>query len=413
MNFLSGLLNGLNEIWSHKMRSFLTLTCILLGVASVVLTVGFINGLFANWNQWLAESGGLEKIAIIDATPPEEQRRIQSRSPGKTRNDLEIIRENSRYANAISPELDLEEARLQRGSVTYRTRIQGCEPAIFQINRLEVAQGRKLTDLDGVGMANVVVLGSTVARKLFKPGEEPLGAVVRINGLPCEVVGILRHYAFDQEDLDEWNPLEGLKNNVAFMPLSTLQWKLLGHRPLTWLNVQVNDVGRLREAVDELQNMVRASHRGIADFRVQTAEDELQSLDEMRGNFMLIGMIVGGVTLVIGGISIMNLMLASISERVREIGIRKALGAWDEDVFLQFMTESVTLSLAGGSLGVVAGCGVIQLLRVLPELSVVPEISISAVIVGFVFSVVIGIVSGIYPALVAARLDPIDALRFE
>jgi len=109
----------------------------------------------------------------------------------------------------------------------------------------------------------------------------------------------------------------------------------------------------------------------------------------------------------------MNLMLASISERVREIGIRKALGAWDEDVFLQFMTESVTLSLAGGSLGVVAGCGVIQLLRVLPELSVVPEISISAVIVGFVFSVVIGIVSGIYPALVAARLDPIDALRFE
>ena len=133
----------------------------------------------------------------------------------------------------------------------------------------------------------------------------------------------------------------------------------------------------------------------------------------MQRNFMVVGTTIGAVTLVIGGIGIMNLMLASINERVREIGIRKALGAWDEDVFIQFMAESVALSLVGGAVGVGAGCSLIAVMQNMPDFMVKPEISLGAVVVGFSFSVLTGVLSGIYPAFLASRLDPIDALRYE
>jgi putative ABC transport system permease protein len=411
MNFLAGIVNGLREIWSHKLRSALTMMCILLGVGSVVLTVGFVNGLFSNWNRWLAESGGLEKIAVLEQPAPEAQQAIKARSPGRTMNDVQALSEGARHIALISPEMDLD-SRFQRGRVTQRARAQGVTPAIFVINRLEVEHGRAVTDLDVQRASSVVVLGSTVARKLFKPDEDPLGATVRVNGLLCEVVGVLRRYAM-KADPEEWNPLEGLKNNIAFLPITTMQRKLVGDIPLTWLNVQVRDVRRLHDAVGEMQNIVRASHRGIEDFRVKTGEEDLQELQSMQRNFMVVGTTIGAVTLVIGGIGIMNLMLASINERVREIGIRKALGAWDEDVFLQFMAESVALSLVGGAIGVAAGCGLIEIMQRMPSFTVKPEISLTAVVVGFSFSVVTGILSGIYPAILASRLDPIEALRFE
>jgi len=412
MNFFAGILNGLREIWSHKLRSALTMVCILLGVGSVVLTVGFVNGLFSNWNKWLAESGGLEKIAIVDQQAPEAQQAIKARSPGRSMRDVAALRDGSRHANLISPEIDLD-SRFQRGRAVHRARVQGVTPAIFTINRTEVEHGRPLCDLDVQKAASVVVLGSTVAKKLFKPGEEPVGSTVRINGLLCEVVGVVRRYAFNDEDPEEWNPMEGLKNNIAFIPITTMQQKLVGDVPLTWVNVQVKNVDALHQAVEEVENIIRSSHRGIDDFRIRTGEEDLQELQDMQRNFMVVGTTIGAVTLIIGGIGIMNLMLASINERVREIGIRKALGAWDEDVFVQFMAESVALSLVGGAIGVAAGCGLIELMQRIPGLSVKPEISLAAVIVGFCFSVVTGIASGIYPAALASRLDPIEALRFE
>lgn len=412
MNFLNGIVNGLREIWSHKLRSALTMVCILLGVGSVVLTVGFVNGLFSNWNQWLAESGGLEKIAVLDQPAPETQQAIKGRSPGRTMADVRAIQAASRYAKLVSPEMDLD-GRFQRGRVTHRARVQGVTPAIFTINRTRVEFGRPICDLDVQKASSVVVLGSTIAKKLFKPGEDPVGATVRVNGLLCEVIGVVKRYSMGSDDPEQWNPMEGLKNNIAFIPITTMQRKLVGDIPLSWVNVQITDVSRLHEAVEEVQNIVRATHRGIDDFRIRTGEEDLQELQGMQRNFMVVGITIGAVTLIIGGIGIMNLMLASINERVREIGIRKALGAWDGDVFLQFMAESVALSLVGGAVGVGAGCGLIEIMQRIPGFTVKPEISLGAVAVGFTFSVITGVVSGIYPAVLASRLDPIEALRYE
>lgn len=412
MNFFNGIVNGLREIWSHKLRSALTMVCILLGVGSVVLTVGFVNGLFSNWNQWLAESGGLEKIAVLDQPAPESQQAIKGRSPGRTMADVRAIQAASRHARLVSPEMDLD-GRFQRGRVTHRARVQGVTPAIFTINRTQVEFGRPLCELDVQKASSVVVLGSTIAKKLFKPGEDPIGATVRVNGLLCEVVGVVKRYTMGSDDPEDWNPMEGLKNNIAFIPITTMQRKLVGDIPLSWVNVQIEDVSRLHEAVEEVQNIVRATHRGIDDFRIRTGEEDLQELQGMQRNFMVVGITIGAVTLIIGGIGIMNLMLASINERVREIGIRKALGAWDGDVFLQFMAESVALSVVGGAVGVAVGGGLIEIMQRLPGFTVKPEISLGAVAVGFTFSVITGIVSGIYPAVLASRLDPIEALRYE
>lgn len=413
MNFISGILNGLGEIWSHKLRSLLTMVCILLGVSSVVITVGFVEGLFTNWVQWLAEAGGLEKISIFPNPAPENQQHLTGRSTGLSQQDALAIRAGSRYPEAISPEIDVKDSRLQKGGTSYRVRVQAVTPAIFDINRLEVEKGRTLSDLDVRRCTNVIVIGSTVAQKLFKESEEPLGTIIRVNGLPCEIVGVLRKYAVkNKEAAGDHDPYEG-KNNVAFIPLTTAKKKLLEEQPLTFLNVRVANIDALERPVGELTNIMRFAHRGVQDYKVRTMEENFSRLDTMKSNFTIVGMSIGAVTLIVGGIGIMNLMLASINERVREIGVRKALGAWNEDLFVQFMAEAIALSLVGGTAGVLCGAGLIQAAHYIPAFTTPPELSISAIIAGFVISVFTGIFAGIYPALLASRLDPIEALRFE
>jgi len=413
MNFWKGTWNGLQEIWGHKLRSILTMICVMLGVASVVITMGFIEGLFANWKRYIAESGGLEKIAIINAEVPEQQRFQRGMAPPRTLQDAQSLVALGREIGRVSPEIDLAGARITRASKTFRETVQGVTPAVYVINRLEAQEGRLLVDADLAASANVIVLGAAAYLTLYAPGESVLGTVVDINGLPFQVVGRTKYYKLNPSDPEDakGGAFPG-KNRVSSIPLSAMSRKLQGSPDLTWLNVQVRNVERLKEAEQEIDNIMIWAHRGIHNFRVQTREEGQLEYEKMKRNFMLAGMAIGIVTLLVGGIGTMNLMLASINERVREIGIRKALGAWNSDIFLQFLAEAVVLSVLGGVIGIGLGVGAVGFLGTrINEFK--PEFSWLAVIVGFGFSVFIGIVAGIYPALQASRLDPIEALRYE
>jgi putative ABC transport system permease protein len=410
MNLLQGIINGFSEIWAHKLRSSLTLCCVLLGVVSLVSITGCIQGLFLSWKIGISEGGGLEKIAILDAQPPDEQKAMAKTSGGRTLKDAETIAANSKYAKYVSPEIDFRNARIRHKDKFYKCRIvQGVTEGIFHINKYDLEIGQYITESNVLNTDNVVVLGSALVKNLYAPDEEILGSTITINGVPFTVTGTLIGYELLGDGERNWLRY---KNEVAFIPITTMQKKVMGKPDINWLNVQITDVSKMREAVDELDNIMTHAHRGVHNFEITTQEENIEQYNSMVKKFFMVGGGIGAVTLVVGGIGIFNLMLASINERVREIGIRKALGAWNRDIFIQFFSEAVSLSVSGGITGIIVSFGLIKLLQqAFPNSP--PQFSIVAVLVGLSFSILVGIVSGIYPAMKASRLDPIDALRYE
>lgn len=414
MNIIYGTLNGLSHIWAHKVRSFLTMLGIVLGVATLVFVMGLVQGMFTSWTQQLVQSGGLEKITIRPATPPAKQRALAGTSPGQTLKDGYVIRKLCPLAACISPEASLAESTAQHGGKTYRTVTKGVVRDIFDINKLDVLYGRYLGDIDVERYSQVAVIGSAVAKELFGKPEDALGQKIIIQGLPLTVVGVLKYY----ELLSGNYNLMGAKNRSVLIPITTMQIRLTGNKILTGMNVKVTQMEYLHDLVEQLKKILTQTHRGIQDFRVDTKERSLAEIAQYKKTYNIT---LGGIAIVslfVGGIGILNVMLASINERIREIGVRKAVGAKNRDIFFQFLAEAVTLSFLGGLVGLLVSLGVISLWQKLASKSEfgfggAPEISAQSVLIGLGFSIVVGILAGIYPALRAARLNPITSLRYE
>lgn len=405
----SGVINGLAEIWGHKLRSLLTISCVMLGVASMVVTTGFMEGFFGTWEASLQEAGGLEKIAGTPQSLTDRQAPFAPVSRGFTMADVHALTELVPSISVLSPEIDASNSRLTRRSRRHDGRVQGVTNGIFEINRYEVDEGRMFSDLDFNDHADVMIIGSEVRKDCFEPGENPVGQFLDFNGRPFLVIGVLHHY---ERLYGTYNTLNW-KNDIAFIPITTMAAKIQRSDRLSWLNLKAADLSLLRTTVDAASNVLAQQHRGLIDFKVRTNEESLASYASTKASFVVGGSAIAGVSLLVSGIGIMNLMLASINERVREIGIRKAIGATPFNIFSQFVAEAVTLSLLGGAAGVGVAVAMIRGLgAVLPPGSA-PLLAPSAFFVGFAFSVTAGVLAGIYPAVQAAKLDPIEALRYE
>jgi putative ABC transport system permease protein len=321
--------------------------------------------------------------------------------------DADALREEVPDAVAVSPEVKTK-AQVVSGNRNWSTEIYGNSPDYFIIRQWDTSDGDVFTELDVRGAAKVAVIGQEAAEQLFGEDEEPIGEIIRIRNVPFKVVGVLVAKGASASGSDQ--------DDGIIVPYTTAIRHLIGKQTgLRRIYVQAANLDALPVVEKKVLDLLRQRHHiepgGDDDFKVRSQTEIAESATATARTMTLLLSLIASVSLVVGGIGIMNIMLVSVTERTREIGIRMAIGAHRRDIMRQFLIEAVTLSVLGGVIGIALGTGAAQLLAALAQWPTL--ISPDAVLIAFVFSAVVGIFFGYYPARKASRLDPIEALRYE
>jgi ABC-type antimicrobial peptide transport system permease subunit len=451
MKLLTALLIGLKDIWAHKFRSFLTMLGIVLGVSSLVAMAAMVKGMENGMKEALIAMGGLDKVVIRDEDVPVYQSHLKDQAPGKTMKDVYALKSSAPLLRLISPEMELNRVVVSRGAKTTRpNEVVGAWPSVLPMNLYEVEHGRFLTDTDEANAYSVCVIGTGIRDELFGSPEQtseeivPIGETININNQPFTIVGMFKHYESEQarrlRELAKTQPPEKMtgperqrgwrnkywdafwrKNNVVYIPLNTMWIKFraasgTNNAPeprLSDIDLKVVSLDKMDAALQQARNVLMITHNGIEDFAFRTQENQVEDINKRIRNARISGGIIAALSLLVGGIGIMNIMLASINERIREIGTCKALGATDATIFLQILIESTSVAILGAFAGLAASYGLVHLLIVMSPAQNSPVITLPAMIVAVAFSACVGILAGLVPALKAAKLHPIQALRYE
>jgi len=401
------MLVALGALRANKLRSFLTMLGIVIGVGAVIAMIALGRGAQQSVNERITSLG----TTLLNVFPG------QARGPGAiasasdraalTLDDAAALEERGRYLAAVQPEMN-RQAQVQRGSVNASTNVVGTTANYLEVRKFTLAAGRMFTVTEDAARRRVAVVGPDVAENLgLTDAKDLVGEEIRLGGIRFEVVGVL---ASKGQGAGFGNP-----DDQVLVPIQTARYRLTGSDRLRSINLLSASEEEIPLAMAEVQQILRREHRlrqgQENDFSIRSQADFLATLGETTQVFSYLLAGIAAVSLVVGGIGIMNIMLVSVTERTREIGVRKAIGATRRIILLQFLTEAVVLCLLGGAIGVAAGAGAATILRMSLGWSV--SVGPSSVLIAFAFSTAVGILFGVWPARRAASLDPIEALRYE
>ena len=406
MDFLSILRVAIRALSRNKLRSSLTMLGIIIGVAAVIAMVGIGRGASEVTQRQIAAMGS----NLLAVNSGGVNRGGMRTGAGATKTlvtaDMLAIQREVPGVAAAAP-VNQTGAQVVFGDNNWATQVTGTEPQYFDIRNWPIEQGSNLQTSDVDMATNVVVIGQTVKANLFPNGENAVGQTIRVSNLPFTVVGVLQAKGS--------SGMGGDQDDAVFVPITTLQKKITGQNWLRSIMVSATSQDVSNVVQEQITALLRDRHRIHAgeddDFNVRNLADLASFADQQSSLMTLLLASIAGVSLIVGGIGIMNIMLVSVTERTREIGIRMAIGAEEGDVQKQFLIEAVVLSILGGVIGVFSGIGMALLITHTLKWPV--SISGVAIAGAMLFSTLVGIFFGFYPAKRAARLDPIEALRFE
>jgi putative ABC transport system permease protein len=409
MNTLEAMNIALRSLWANKLRSVLTLLGVVIGVAAVIAVVTFVSGL----NKYVAE-----KIFNLgaDVFIVNKQRNVITNTDQwleglkrkkLTMEDYEAVREACKSCKVVGVAVNTFNGHVRYGNESSAdTVVRGWTPSMARIYDLDLVAGRAITEADVNSGTLVAVVGNDIYEKLLGAGD-PLNKEIRVDGNTFQVVGVGKK---------EGKTLGQSRDNWVIIPISS--WLRIYGTSETSIRIwgKALDVGvPLEEAMDEVRVVLRARRHVPAgdkdDFEIDTNQTFLSLWANLSSTFFIVMVAIASMSLVVGGIVIMNIMLVSVTERTREIGVRKALGARRSDVLMQFLIEAVTMALVGGVFGILLGIGVAKTVTALVGMP--SEIKAWAILAGLAVATGVGVTSGVYPASRAAKLDPIQALRFE
>lgn len=397
---------ALRALANNKLRAFLTMLGIIIGVASVIAMLAIGQGSKKSIQQQISEMGS----NMIMIHPGAEMRGGVRQDPSAMQTlkleNYEKLSEECTNLSGISPNVS-SSGQLVAGANNYPSSVSGVSMDYLTIRQLTVEQGEMFTENDIRTAAKVCVIGKTIVDNLFPDGSDPIGKVIRCNQIPFRVIGVLKSKGYNSMGMDQ--------DDVVLAPYSTVMKRLLAQTYLSGIFASALTEDMTDEAVDEITTILRREHKlketDDDDFTIRTQQELSSMLNTTTDLMTTLLACIAGISLVVGGIGIMNIMYVSVTERTREIGLRMSVGARGVDILSQFLIEAILITITGGLIGVIIGCGASFMIKTIAHWPVF--IQPWSVLLSFLVCTVTGVFFGWYPAKKAADLDPIDALRYE
>ncbi|MEI6513074.1 MAG: ABC transporter permease [bacterium] len=405
MNLRESLSIALESLVANKMRAVLTMLGVIIGVGAVIAMLALASGARNNMMTQIQQMGTNVLIVMNGQGRQGPVFGGVGSQQSLTLDDAKAIADECPSVAATSPEVG-QNAQIKYRNVNTNTTVLGTNPDYLGVRNYHIASGSFITDIDVKGLRKVAVIGPTTAKSLFGDSD-PIGKLISIRGVGFEIIGVT---AIKGAGMGHMDP-----DDQIFIPVTTAMRRLFGIQYVRAISIQATTMEKTTQATDELTQLLRKRHRlandADDDFRIMTQAEIMQMANQTATMFTLLLAGIASVSLLVGGIGIMNIMLVSVTERTREIGIRKALGARRRDIQLQFLVEALVLSMAGGAIGILLGMAGAWGAGKALSWNTTP--SLTSILLSFGFAAFVGIFFGFYPARKASRLDPVDALRYE